>query len=90
MRFPATFPPNTVQVNGREIPYARFPKAGQWTYDAYTLAPVVYTDAAPCDRPLEVVLTFDDHAAWRAPLILTADDVDDALAILRSVLEKCV
>ncbi len=63
MRFPATFPPKTVQVNGREIPYARFPKAGQWTYDAYTLAPVVYTDAAPCDRPLEVVLTFDDHAA---------------------------
>ena len=24
------------------------------------------------------------------PLILTADDVDDALATLRSVLEKCV
>ena len=49
-------------VNGREIPYARFPKAGQWTYDAYTLAPVVYTGEAACDRPLEVVLTFSEHA----------------------------
>ena len=63
LRFPATFPPRSVTVDGREIPYARFPKAGEWTYDAYTLAPVVYTGEAACDRPLEVVLTFDDHAA---------------------------
>mgnify|MGYP002609685779 FL=1 len=62
LRFPATFPPESVTINGREIPYARFPKAGQWTYDAYTLAPVVYTGEAACDRPLEVVLTFGEHA----------------------------
>lgn len=67
LRFPATFPPRTVKIDGREIPYARFPKAGQWTYDAYTLAPVVYTGAAPCDKPLAVELILDDDAAARQP-----------------------
>ncbi|WP_418990854.1 TIM-barrel domain-containing protein [Alistipes sp.] len=62
LRFPATFPPQKVLVDGREYPYARFPKAGQWTYDAYTLAPVVHVAEAPCDRALEVELVLDDHA----------------------------
>ena len=56
-----------MKIDGREIPYARFPKAGQWTYDAYTLAPVVYTGAAPCDKPLAVELILDDDAATRQP-----------------------
>ena len=37
-----------------------------------------------------LVLTAKTRLRLLPPLILTADDVDDALAILRSVLEKCV
>lgn len=62
LRFPAVFPPQSVKVNGAEIPYARFPKAGEWTYDGYTLSPVVYTEEAACDRALEIELAFDDYA----------------------------
>lgn len=66
MRFPATFPPVRVTIDGREIPYARFPKAGEWTYDGYTLAPIVYTGPIAWDEPHEIVLTFDDDAAKHA------------------------
>ena len=62
LRFPATFPPQRVTINGVEIPYSRFPKAGEWTYDAYTLAPVIYTAPEACDRPLTVELTLDAAA----------------------------
>ena len=62
LRFPATFPPQRVTVNGEEIPYSRFPKAGEWTYDAYTLAPVIHTEPQACDRPLIVELTLDEKA----------------------------
>ena len=39
---------------------------------------------------LPILLTAKTRLRLLPPLILTADDVDDALAILRSVLEKCV
>lgn len=63
LRFPATFPPRSVRIDGREIPYARFPKAGEWTYDGYTLAPIVHIAPAACDRGLTVELELDDYAA---------------------------
>jgi alpha-glucosidase len=62
LRLPATFPPQAVKVNGQTICYARFPKAGEWGYDAYTLAPIIYTGAVACDKPLTVELTLDDVA----------------------------
>ena len=62
LRFPATFPPQRVTVDGKEIPYARFPQAGTWTYEAYTLAPIVYTEPHACDRPLVVELILDERA----------------------------
>ena len=45
---------------------------------------------AACEREGLLVLTAKTRLRLLPPLILTADDVDDALAILRSVLEKCV
>ena len=66
LRFPATFPPQRVTVDGVEYPYARFPKAGEWGYDAYTLAPVVYVRPTACDKALDVVLTLDDYAVEHA------------------------
>ena len=62
MRFPAVFPPKSVKVNGKELAYSRFPKAGEWTYDGYTLAPVIYTGTTACDAPVEIELAFDDYA----------------------------
>ena len=58
LRFPATMPPARVTVNGREYPYSRFPKAGEWTYDPYSLQPVVYTAMMPTDTAVDVQLTF--------------------------------
>ena len=62
LRFPALFPPKSVKVNGKELAYSRFPKAGEWTYDGYTLAPVIYTGTTACDAPVEIELAFDDYA----------------------------
>lgn len=62
LRFPAVFPPKSVKINGKELAYSRFPKAGEWTYDGYTLAPVVYTGTTACDAPVEIELAFDDYA----------------------------
>ena len=62
LRFPAVFPPKSVKVNGKELAYSRFPKAGEWTYDGYTLAPVIYTGTMACDAPVEIELAFDDYA----------------------------
>ena len=45
---------------------------------------------AACEKAGLLVLTAKTRLRLLPPLILTADEVDDALAILRSVLEKCV
>ena len=45
---------------------------------------------AACEKAGLLVLTAKTRLRLLPPLILTADDVGDALAILRSVLEKCV
>ena len=62
LRFPAVFPPKSVKVNGKELAYSRFPKAGEWTYDDDTPAPVIYTGTTACDAPVEIELAFDDYA----------------------------
>ena len=62
LRFPAVFPPKSVKVNGKELAYSRVPQAGEWTYDGYTLAPVIYTGTTACDAPVEIELAFDDYA----------------------------
>ena len=77
LRFPATRTPQAVKVNGREIPYARFPETGQWTYDAYTLAPVVYLKDVSVAEPLEV------------ELILPEGHADAALYGLQGLFARC-
>ncbi len=62
VRFPAHFPPVSVKVNGREYEYARFAADGQWGYDGYTLAPIVYVPATSCSQECVVELTFDEQA----------------------------
>ena len=77
LRFPATRTPSKVLVNGREIPYARFAKAGQWTYDAYTLAPIVYLENIPVNAPLEV------------ELVLPEGHSDSELYALQGIFGRC-
>ena len=67
LRLPALFPPKTVKVDGNELTYSRFAAADTWTYDAYTLAPVVYLSARRCTAEVEVELLFDDIAMSRQP-----------------------
>lgn len=61
LRFPATYPPKAVTVNGVSYPYARFATPGTWTYDAMTLQPVIYTTMLPVDA--DVAVTLDTDAA---------------------------
>lgn len=77
LRFPATRTPSEVKVNGVKIPYSRFAHKGQWTYDAYTLAPVVYLGDVPVDSVLEV------------ELVLPEGHADSELYALQGLFARC-
>ena len=62
LRLPAMYPPVSVKVNGEEVSYMRFAEGTCWTYDAYTLAPVIYVAQQSCVSDLEVELVFDEYA----------------------------
>ena len=67
LRFPAQMPPVAVKVNGVEYPYSRYAEAGEWGYDGYTLAPVVYTDMCECNRDCVVEIIFDSQLQQHQP-----------------------
>ncbi len=67
LRFPAHFPPRRVTVNGSELVYSRFPSAGEWGYDGYTLAPIVYVGDVDNSEGCVVELEFDDTAMAQQP-----------------------
>jgi alpha-glucosidase len=69
--------PSKVLVNGVEIPYDRFAKSGQWTYDAYNLAPVVYLKDVPVDETLTV------------ELVLPEGRSDEELYALKGIFSRC-
>jgi alpha-glucosidase len=77
LRFMCTRTPEKVLVNGVEIPYDRYAKAGQWTYDAYNLAPVVYLK----DMPVNETLTVE--------LVLPAGRSDADLYALKGIFSRC-
>ena len=62
LRLPAMYPPVSVKVNGEEVSYMRFAEGTCWTYDAYTLAPVIYVAQQSCASDLDVELVFDEYA----------------------------
>ena len=41
LRLPANYPPKSVRVDGKEYNYNRYPEAGEWGYDGYSLAPYI-------------------------------------------------
>lgn len=60
LRFPATLPPAKVIVDGKEYAYSRFPEAGNWTYDGFSLQPIVYTEKLPVDKDIAVDLIYNE------------------------------
>lgn len=60
-----------------EIPYERFAGSGQWTYDAYTLAPVVYLKDVPAEEELVV------------ELVLPQGRSDKELYALQGIFSRC-
>ena len=77
LRFMCTRTPSKVLVNGVEFPYDRFAKSGQWTYDAYNLAPVVYLKDVPVDETLTV------------ELVLPEGRSDEELYALKGIFSRC-
>ena len=77
LRFMGTRTPEKVLVNGVEIPYDRYAKSGQWTYDAYSLAPVVYLKDIPVNQTLTV------------ELILPQGRSDEELYALKGIFARC-
>ncbi|MBR2856698.1 MAG: DUF5110 domain-containing protein [Bacteroidales bacterium] len=77
LRFMNTRTPEKVLVNGVELPYARYAKSGQWTYDAYNLAPIVYLKDIPVNEALVV------------ELILPQGHTDEELYGLKGVFSRC-
>lgn len=77
LRFLCTRTPEKVLVNGTEIPYNRYAKSGQWTYDAYNLAPVVYLKDIPVNETLVV------------ELVLPEGHSDAELYALKGVFSRC-
>ncbi|MBQ5752942.1 MAG: DUF5110 domain-containing protein [Alistipes sp.] len=67
LRFLAQMPPVKVMVNGVELSYSRFAKAGEWCYDGYTLSPIIYTDLYSCDKECVIELEFDSQAMAAQP-----------------------
>lgn len=68
MRFPATLPPDKVLVDGKEYSYSRFPENGNWTYDGYSLQPVVYTEGLPVNKDVTVELIYNEGNGESADL----------------------
>ena len=68
LRFPAMMPPKAVKVNGREYPYSRFAGEGEWTYDGYSLAPVVHIGQMPVSEDVSVELVYENGDSENAAL----------------------
>ena len=77
LRFPCTRTPSKVTVNGVEILYDRFAEGGQWTYDSYTLSPVIYLNDVPVNEKLIVKLE------------LTPGRADEELYGLQRIFARC-
>ena len=60
LRLPAMFPPQSVKVNGESFKYERFPEEECWSYDPYTLSPIIYIGERSCSSDVVVDLEFTE------------------------------
>ena len=52
--FEGVLPPVGIKVNGREIPYSRFAKEGEWSYDGMNLTANLLLEAAPVSGEISI------------------------------------
>ena len=60
LRLPANFPPKSVRLNGKELPYSRYAEVGEWGYDGYTLAPYILLGEVDCTKGCTVEVEFTE------------------------------
>ena len=82
LRFPCSMPAKSVKVNGVEIPYNRYAQSGEWSYDGYTLAPIVYTDFCECDKECVVELEFDEQLLKHQPRLYGKQGIFNRCVVL--------
>ncbi len=82
VRFPATYPPKSVKVSGKEYAYNRFAGDGEWTYDGYTLAPIVNVPKVSCNKKVVIELTLDDEAMAQQPRLYGKQGIFRRFAVL--------
>ncbi|MBO5814916.1 MAG: DUF5110 domain-containing protein [Bacteroidales bacterium] len=80
LRLPAVFPPQSVKVDGKILEYSRFPEKECWTYDAYTLSPIIYIGERSCGSEVVVELEIPQEGL----------DRQDELYGLAGIFKRCV
>ena len=80
LRLPAMFPPQSVKVDGKILEYARFAEGECWTYDAYTLSPIIYIGERSCSSELVVELEIPQEGL----------DRQDELYGLAGIFNRCM
>lgn len=61
LRFPGSFPPTTVSVNGKNIPYNATAKVGSWLYAGNDFETRIYLPEFPTNETVSVQVQFPDY-----------------------------
>ena len=61
LRFPCSFPPKNVTVNGQNIPYSADAKVGHWSYVGDDLETRVYLPEFPTNKKVSVAMQLPDY-----------------------------
>ena len=61
LRFPCTFPPTNVSVNGQIIPFSAEPKSGSWSYSGNDFETRIYVSELPTNKMVAVELDFPEY-----------------------------
>lgn len=61
LRFPCSFPPTAVSVNGQNIPYSATAKAGTWQYIGNDFETRVYVAELPTNKSVAIKVQFPNY-----------------------------
>lgn len=61
LRFPCSFPPTTVTVNGQNIPYSADAKVGSWSYAGNDFETHIYLSELPTSKSVSIKVQFPDY-----------------------------
>lgn len=69
MKFPISYPPISVKINGEEVLYSSLMKPNSWTYDGFGLELCILTEAVPCDEALKVEIAYSPEQVEKLSLL---------------------